>query len=542
MSVQPPILLDTGQPLVTSTVTVTLPVDDVPTAEIVMPDGIKMHDFVEIFTAQGSAGIFRVTDRSATFGDMIQLRLRGALDTLSDDLWPGQDSITGTIPDVIEDILEHQSTARWQLGTCARNSTVKISNSYTNLLDLLAAVKSEAQGCRWVYDFSTTPWTLSLAEMDPTVVAEFRVGRNVESAVIDMSDADMCTRLYMSVSTDSSSQIYTFDNQAAQAEWGVICKTADVKAENAPDPQAYGQAILAERSQPIAFITIDGYDLHRLTGDAFDQITLGSHCRVTLEGYATAFEEVVTQITWPDALGEPDRISVNLANNMVPFAEQLKIIKASGGGAAKKVEEQERELVRHQADISKSNERILLWATEEQWDEIAEEYETTHLTELTVMYNQISLKVSAGDVATQLAIEVGNVTITGGNLVVDGYVTATAFDGLEAEFDNLTTGVTEASWLKANLLTVSGSLAVGANGSFLLGGVGCHVMSQNVVTGATITMPQCNMSAVHNFGYVNASGTYVGMETGRVITSYVNGSVDVNVSPLYYVGYTPASS
>ena len=540
MSVQPPIILDTGQPLVTSKVSVTLPVDDIPTAEIVMQDGLTMHEFVEIFTAQGSAGIFRVTDRSATFGDMIQLRLRGALDTLSDDLWPGQDAITGTIPDVIEDILDHQSTARWQLGTSAKQNTVKISNSYTNLLDLLAAVKAEAPGCRWVYDFSTTPWTLSLAEMDPTVVAEFRVGRNVESAVIDMSDAEMCTKLYMSVSTDSSSTLYTYDNLPAQAEWGVICKTADVKAENCPDPAAYGQAILAERAQPIAFITIDGYDLARITGDAFDRITLGSHCRVTLEGYTSAFEEVVTQISWPDVLGEPDRISVNLANNMVPFAEQLKIIKASGGGAAKKVEEQERELVRHQADISKSNERILLWASEEQWNEIAEEYEVTHLTELTVMHNQISLKVSQGDVATQLAIEVGNVTITGGNLVVDGYVTAQSFDALDAEFDNLVTGTTAATALLANSISAQNSLSLSSGGSLFLFGTRCSILSQSVVTGVTVTMPQCNMSAVHNFGYVNASGTYVGMETGRVITSYVNGSANADTTTLYYVGYVPS--
>lgn len=36
----------------------------------------------------------------------------------------------------------------------------------------------------------------------------------------------------------------------------------------------------------------------------------------------------------------------------------------------------------------------------------------------------ISLKVSKGDVATQLAVEAGNVSITGGNLVVDGMITA----------------------------------------------------------------------------------------------------------------------
>jgi hypothetical protein len=42
--------------------------------------------------------------------------------------------------------------------------------------------------------------------------------------------------------------------------------------------------------------------------------------------------------------------------------------------------------------------------------------------------DNITLKVAKGDVATQLAVEVGNVTITGGNLTVDGMITA---EGLE---------------------------------------------------------------------------------------------------------------
>lgn len=153
----------------------------------------------------------------------------------------------------------------------------------------------------------------------------------------------------------------------------------------------------------------------------------------------------------------------------------------------------------------------------------------------------ISLKVSQGDVATELAVECGNVSISGGNLVVDGYVTATAFNGLEAEFDNLVTGVTEASWIKTGLLTVSGSLAVGANGSFLLGGVGCSVMSKTIVTGVTVTMPTINRSAQHNFGYFNASNVLVGTETGMVITSYSAGSVNVTTDSLLYVGYNQSS-
>ena len=40
----------------------------------------------------------------------------------------------------------------------------------------------------------------------------------------------------------------------------------------------------------------------------------------------------------------------------------------------------------------------------------------------------INLRVSKGDVGTQLAVELGNVSISGGNLVVDGYVTSAGLD------------------------------------------------------------------------------------------------------------------
>lgn len=49
---------------------------------------------------------------------------------------------------------------------------------------------------------------------------------------------------------------------------------------------------------------------------------------------------------------------------------------------------------------------------------------------------EISLKVSQGDVATRLAVEAGNVTIENGNLVVSGYVTASALDTQLATLTN----------------------------------------------------------------------------------------------------------
>lgn len=392
----PPILQRTGERLAPMGLEVTLATDALPTAKISLAEdpGVQVHDLLEIFTAQGSAGLFRVTDRAKTYGDEITLDARGALDTLSDDIYPGEDTLTGTPAAVLADILSHQSTARWQLGNVAMTGTVKIRNSYTNLFDLAEAVRTDKTGYWWMFDFSTIPWTVSLAALPTDTAAEFRLGRNVASAKIDLSDSELFTRLYMTVSTDSASTLYTYNNTAAQATWGVISRTIDVDADEVTDPAATGAAILAEHAQPVAFITLDGYDLKRLTGDNFDRITLGSLCRVVLPDFEATFSERVTRITWPDALTEPERITVSLANNLTPFDDQLKLIKKTGGGTARQVAEQERELVRHETSIDQNNDRILLWATASEWDAIAQQYQTYQRSEFSIMSDQIGLVVT----------------------------------------------------------------------------------------------------------------------------------------------------
>lgn len=76
---------------------------------------------------------------------------------------------------------------------------------------------------------------------------------------------------------------------------------------------------------------------------------------------------------------------------------------------------------------------------------------------------QIALRVVKGNVATQLAVEAGNVSITGGNLTVDGYATVQALNATNADIHNLVTGVTTASRLGAQ--TISATSALWVNGS-----------------------------------------------------------------------------
>ena len=105
----------------------------------------------------------------------------------------------------------------------------------------------------------------------------------------------------------------------------------------------------------------------------------------------------------------------------------------------------------------------------------------TMWSQITQNKTDITLKVSKGDVATQLTVEVGNVSITNGNLTVDGYVTAQAFEALEASFNNLITGTTRVATLYANHLKASSSLSLGGyyhhNSTITIDGINYNIVT-----------------------------------------------------------------
>lgn len=394
--IQRPIRLSDRKVYEPASLQVSLTTDSMPTAQMTLraDDEIGMHDILELFTNQGSAGLFRVISRALTYGDQISVSLAGAADTLSDDVYPGTQQIVGTASAVIGQVLAQQTTTRWQLGTCTATSTVKISTGYKDLWSMLEQVRSKLKRFVWTFDYTTTPWTLNLTELPNTLAAEFRIGRNVESASIDISDSEMCTRLYMTVTDPETGQstFNVYNNATSQARYGIISKTADVSTDDAPDPAAYAAAILEERAEPVAFINIGGEDLHAITGDRFDKITLGSLCRATLPGFGT-LTETVTGITWPNVLGEPERITVSLANNLKPFSESLHSMSSSSSGTARQVEKQQDELVRHQTNIDRSDTRLALWATEEQWDEMARQWTVSRKSQFELTSDQIQATV-----------------------------------------------------------------------------------------------------------------------------------------------------
>lgn len=464
-----------------------LSVSDLPKATITIRSADEIpgtHDFVEIYTEHGSAGIFRVVSSTYRYGQTCQLQLIGAADTLSDDIWPETaEEATRTVAEWIQLILAKQTTVRWQLGSCALNASVKMKVNYSELWAMLEDVKGARPGYRWSYDFTTWPWTLSLVQMPDVISSEFRVTRNVESAQITVSDQQMCNRLVFTVTdgnSDGTPAITIYDDATSQQKYGIRTRCTDIKTDEIPIGMSaadYARHLLSEHAVPDFAIMINGADLSTLTGTSVDHFELGYLCRAVLPEYGETIEERVVALNYPNVIQEPHSVRVSLSSELPNItgsvasakrvASAVKAARGGGGGGAKADKDSWAKVL---TDVIKATDAT---GIEQMWQsgikmtshggvrlfslyqgvasldselKITNEAITSEVSRatekegllsssITQTANQIALKVSKGDVSTQLAVECGNVSITGGNLIVDGMITsanlATAFADLE---------------------------------------------------------------------------------------------------------------
>lgn len=321
----------------------------VPKATLTLPPGaepLQIHELVELFVGEESHGYFRVVSSGVNLRNQITHQLMGAADTLTDDVWAAQVAETTYTPAALfTAALTHQSVQRWQKGRCDAAVSVKTAISYDDLWTVLEKIRAENPDCMWQYDYTTTPWTLSLVEMQETIESELRIGRNIESATINITDKEMCNRLYMTVTSDNGSTLVTAENTESINKYGVVVKLATVTAQEAPNPQAYAAAILAERAEPIAYISIGGLDLKEITGDEFDRVKLGTKCRAVIPEYReTPLSERVVAKKWPDVIHEPERVTVSLANAIQTFSENLQFIRRTASSARSSASKTEKDL------------------------------------------------------------------------------------------------------------------------------------------------------------------------------------------------------
>ena len=320
---------------------------------------IGMHRWVKIWNQNGSVGCFRRTSRGRNIGTDNSYTLKHGIDILQDSIWNEETTFEGTMTQFLTALLDKQtnkikgpgdSSARkpWVLGTCADTSSVKKEIKYDNLMDLFESVVEEGGDYYFTYNQSVWPWEVSLVAKPSAVESEFRLDRNMEKCQIKDNDSELCTRLILNVNkmvkddtlsgitadgsdiTQNSSIYRTYNNTAAQANYGIIVKTADIDVENDtfpngpfPEADAWAADFLAKRAEPQLTVEIDGSVLKDLTGDSWDESRIGTVVQVALPDYATAIQERAVTVNYPDLYGTPDRITVSLANALPKFTSTM---------------------------------------------------------------------------------------------------------------------------------------------------------------------------------------------------------------------------
>lgn len=414
------------------------------------------------------------------------------------------------------------NVACWQLGTCEDTATIKKSLNYDRLNDLLSALEEDEEGYYFTYDQTAFPWTLNFVAKPQAIGTEFRRGRNIRALSRTLNDNDLCTQLILSVnvettatdtatgndSTTTETAIRTYNNAAAQAVYGIIQRTADIDThdniagQSFPEADAWAQRFLADHASPAVQMQIDGDEYSAQTGDSLDETKLGHLCAVPLPEYGQDFSLRIVSIRYPNALSDPRHVTASLATQLPKFSSSIASLKKAEAATAKAARS-----VARSAAKAKELKQWSMVVTDQQLaldgTGILELYETgismdahggakiyslmqgfqslyggievtnsnitaevTRATEaegvlsgrIDVNASNISLKVSQGDVATQLAVEMGNVSVSGGNLLVDGYVRA---DGLQAAIANL-------NYIEANLVrSLMGFQVVNSGGSIV---------------------------------------------------------------------------
>lgn len=347
-------------------------------------DGFNIHDWVEVFTPTGSAGLFRISNDAQLVRGEHTLTLMHGIDTLHDSVWKEQTDYEGTVPEFLSALLAQQTAARWQLGTCADNSEYKRAGiNYDHLDDLLRELRETRPDYYFTYDFTTSPWTLNFVALPAQVGAEYRLSRNLLAGQIIRNDADMCNRLHLAITkevevteeegegegeeggetpaaetagttatrsggeesgsesetttqeesseetteeetiTQTVVEIRVYNNAQSQAEYGVIEKNADIDEKDVPDPDAWAADFLRLRAAPAYRIPIDVLVLYQTTGDSWDAGNLGMLCRVALPDSDTWVEERMISLFYPDLLGASEQATAELANHLPTFSENL---------------------------------------------------------------------------------------------------------------------------------------------------------------------------------------------------------------------------
>ena len=305
------------------------------TASLTLPEGehAAFGEWVEVFTQNGSAGVYRVVSASETYTGEASTELEHGTCALGDAIIPGKGTISGTLTEVLSAMLGYQMVQAggaplWALGSVATNAQASFDHDSTNLLSAVLAVVPD--GYMLTFDQRALPWRLGVAKMAETAECEGRLSRNLRGVTVTVDDEDFCTRIYCNMLPAPG-----YMDGPTVGTWGVKAKTITAQ-ENVTQESltAYITQYLEDHKNPRVSIECDAEDLSSITGERIDRMEKGRLFRLALPDYGVAMEERILSVRTGSAYDEPERVRLTLANSIRDTADTLVYIENSVNGGA----------------------------------------------------------------------------------------------------------------------------------------------------------------------------------------------------------------
>lgn len=308
-------------------------------ATITIPWGqveVKVLDFIEVFSPDGSVGIFRVSEVENTYGEQQKIYCEEALTTLADSIAVGVQAMSGTFREVIAAILGGQSIKRWTLGDVDLPDDYETvySYSYDNLYDAIMDLTNMLpEGYAWERDTSVYPFVMHLRALGDDDKCEARLTRNLEAVRVSIDTSKLCTRVYpfgtgegtdrINLSTLAEVNAMFLDADTVDT-WGIVTKSiVNEDIGDALTLKSVAEQYLERYKDPVVSISLDALALYAATGESIDRFRLGRLCRLPLVAYNTIMDERVVSVSYPDVYGRPQKATVTLANRVNTMSDEL---------------------------------------------------------------------------------------------------------------------------------------------------------------------------------------------------------------------------
>lgn len=324
--------------------------------ELIPGDTIPERALVRMYTIQGMAGIFRASCPEQTYGSRsTRVRLEHAVCEIGD--WTVKSEIKEqekTVAQAIPALFANYGGTLWSLGEIACTETVILQASKgANVLEAILSVLAQVPGYMVTMDQTVTPWVLGVSQKPTTVSAEGRLSRNITSVTIRQDDSDLCNRVYIDGMSGH------LDDLTSQERYGIIEHTMSETGLSSSIAQRMAQAYLDVHKDPALSVEISMLDLSTVTGEPLDAITLGKLYRLAIPQDQLVIEQTVVGISFSDIYGQPNSISVSLANEVRDTVTYLRRQRRGGGVSARNTErEVEKLTVQYTQKFEVSDQKI----------------------------------------------------------------------------------------------------------------------------------------------------------------------------------------